>query len=84
MGRRKHKLNEEDNYLVQKFDKDVQCKGVPSRILLHFGLAHLVVGDIMRSLNSSSFIFPNVRMRSNLAGRLFLIWSCSVDLQQNV
>jgi hypothetical protein len=35
----------------------------------------------MRSLNSSSFIFPNVRMRSSLAGRLSLTWSCSVDLQ---
>ena len=36
-------MNEENNYLVQKLHKDVECKGIPSRILLHLRLTHLVV-----------------------------------------
>ena len=38
----------------------------------------------MRSLKSSSFILPKVRMRSNFAGRLSLTWSCSLDLKYKV
>jgi hypothetical protein len=31
------------NYLIQKFDKDVQSKRIPSWSFKHFGLASLVV-----------------------------------------
>jgi hypothetical protein len=33
------------NYLVQKLNEDVQCVSIPSWILLHLRLAHLVVGN---------------------------------------
>ena len=45
MGRRNFKNNEEENYLVQKFDENVLCEGIPSRILLHLELAHLIVNN---------------------------------------
>lgn len=38
----------------------------------------------MRSFKSSSFITLNVRMQSNLVGRLSLTWSYSVDLKNKV
>lgn len=64
--------NEEENYIVQEFDKDVQCEGIPSKVYLHVGLIHLIVGNKMMSLNSFSFIFTNIQMQSKLAGRLSL------------
>ena len=41
--RKETNKSEEKNYLVQKLDEDVQCEGIPSRILFHLRLAHLVV-----------------------------------------
>jgi hypothetical protein len=35
--------SKESNYLVQELDEDIQCEGIPSRILLHLRLAHLIV-----------------------------------------
>ena len=40
----KYKRKKRENYLVQEFDKVVQDKGIPSRVLMHFGLVHFVVG----------------------------------------
>lgn len=37
----------------------------------------------MRSSNSSSFIFLNIRMQNNLAERLSFSCSCSMDLNKN-
>ena len=31
------------NYLIQELDEDIQCETIPSRILVHLRLAHLVV-----------------------------------------
>ena len=41
--RKETNKNKEKNYLVRELDKDVQYEGIPSRILLHLRLAHLVV-----------------------------------------
>ena len=41
--RKKTDKSEEKNYLVQELDEDVQCEGIPSRILLHLRLTHLIV-----------------------------------------
>ena len=45
MKGRKWKRNLKENYLIQEFDKDVQHEGIPSRILVHLRLAHLVVSN---------------------------------------
>jgi hypothetical protein len=36
---------EEENYIVQEFDEDVQYEGISSRTLLHLGLTHFIVGN---------------------------------------
>lgn len=58
MGSTKHKQNEEENYLVQKINEHVQCKGIPSRVLLQSGLAHLVVTDGNEVLKLFKLHFP--------------------------
>lgn len=45
MGRNKLKKNEEEIYIIQTFVKNVQYEVISSRILLHLGLTHLIVGD---------------------------------------
>lgn len=45
MGKYNFKKNEEENYLVQVFVKNVQCEGIQNKIDLHTGFTHLVVGD---------------------------------------
>ena len=72
MERRKHKHNEEENYMVQKFDEDVQCKGIPSRILLHFGLAHLIVGDGNEVLELLKLHLPKCSNVKQLGGEVVL------------
>ena len=54
--RKKHKHKK--NYLVQEFDEDVQGKGIPNRMLIHFGLTHLVVGDGNEVLELLKLHFP--------------------------
>ena len=72
MERRNHKHNERENYLVQEFDEDVQDKGIPSKILLHFGLTHLLVGDKNEVLELLKLYFPKCSNAEQLSGEVFL------------
>ena len=39
------KERKKGNYLVQEFDKNIQGKGIPNRIIFHLSFARLVVGN---------------------------------------
>ena len=72
MGQKNHKKHKEENYLIQKYDKHVQCKGIPSWILLHFGLAHLIVGNENEVLELLKLHFPECSNAEQLGGEVVL------------
>ena len=56
--RKKNISIKKKNYIVQEFDEDVQGKGIPNRVFIHFGLAHLVVGHENEVLDLLKLRFP--------------------------
>ena len=71
--RKETNKREEKNYLVQKLDENVQYERILSWILLYLRLAYLIVGNGNEVFEILKPFFFNIRMRSNLAGRLSLI-----------
>ena len=57
---------------TKKFDEDVQCKGIPSKIRLHFGLTHLVIGDKNKVLELLKLHFPKCSNVEQLGGEVVL------------
>ena len=46
------------NYRVQELDKNIQCEGIPSRILFHLRLVHFVVRNRNEVLEILKLHFP--------------------------
>ena len=71
--------------LYKNLTKMSNVRGISSMILIHLRLAHLVVGNKIRSSKSLSFIIPEVWKRSNLAspwhGRA--LWTYKGKMKRN-